>query len=128
MKSLSRRHHYIPQSYLAGFTDTKKKTGLLHVFDIVRKKKFKTSPANIALERDFNKIEIGEFPIDSLENKLSEFEGNIISSLNAINVTLTFPDSERLNDILNLLCLLAVRNPKLRDQFNHFTRQSYHML
>ncbi len=128
MKSLSRRHHYIPQSYLAAFTDTKKKTGSLHVFDIIRKKKFKTSPVNIALERDFNKIEIDACPIDALENKLSEFEGNIISSLNAVNATLKFPDSEQLNDILNLLCLLAVRNPKTRDQFNHFRRQSHDML
>jgi len=128
MKTISRKHHYVPQSYLAAFTDTKKKTGCFYVFDFTRHKNFKTSPANVASQRDFNMLEEDGVPSDIVENQFSVFEGSVISAFKEVNLNFQFPTGDKLNDILNMMCLLAVRNPKLRKQFNEFQEISHNMM
>jgi Protein of unknown function (DUF4238) len=57
---VARRHHYVPKCYLNSFSvesDGKKKRELF-VFDAVDRKRFRTVPANVALERDFNTIDL----------------------------------------------------------------------
>lgn len=53
-----RKHHYVSQFYLRGFTDDKKQ---LLVTDRPTEKVFRTNPTNVAAQRDFNTIE-GEDP------------------------------------------------------------------
>jgi hypothetical protein len=52
-----RKHHYLPQFYLAGFTKTDARDGRLWVFDKRKLKQWATSPADAAAIRDYNTLD-----------------------------------------------------------------------
>lgn len=128
MKDISRKHHYIPQFYLSAYTSNKTKSGNVYVFNVVNGRRFSTKPANVGAIRDFNRVNIeGEKP-DSLEHALSEFEEKASQACRAINSTLKFPCDEDFSYVINLLCLIAIRNPRLRSSFNSFRTTVIHRL
>ena len=51
-----RAHHYVPQFWLAGFTDTGEKDGRLWVTDLKRKKQWQSNPENAGHRRDFYRV------------------------------------------------------------------------
>jgi hypothetical protein len=127
MKSTARKHHYLPQAYLAAFTDTGLKNGQFWVIDTSSGARFCTSPKNVASERDFNRVDvIGKAP-DIFENALSKFENHAVQACRNVDKTHTFPSDEDYNYILNMLCLFAVRNPQLRRSFNRSREQMAHI-
>ncbi|MCK4348666.1 MAG: DUF4238 domain-containing protein, partial [Thermoplasmatales archaeon] len=65
MKSTARRHHYLPQAYLAAFTRTGSKDDQFFVLDVHSGRPFSTSPINVAVERDFNRVDIEGRSIDA---------------------------------------------------------------
>src|SRR5208337_2789424 len=118
MKSTARKHHYLPQAYLAAFTDTGTREGQFYVFAPDNGNCFHTSPKNVAAQRDFNRVDIpGESP-DIVEQSLSQEERHMVDACRNVNRTKTFPSDEDCNYIINLIGLIAVRNPKLRTSFN----------
>ncbi|WP_394807514.1 DUF4238 domain-containing protein [Nitrosomonas sp.] len=118
VKPISRRHHYLPQSYLAAFTDTGLKGGQFFVLDIQTGHSFRTSPLNVGAERDFNRVDIEGHAPDAIENALAPFEGEAVDAIRRVIDSEAFPTDSDWNLILNLLGLIAVRNPKLRGSFN----------
>jgi hypothetical protein len=56
----ARKHHYVPQCYLKGFTRHRDDPKLF-VIDAKERRCFRTSPANVAAERDFHKIDAEGF-------------------------------------------------------------------
>lgn len=122
-KPIARRHHYLPQGYLAAFTDSGLKDGQFCVLDVQTGNSFRTSPLNVAAERDFNRIEVPGHRPDAIENALAPFEGEAASAIRRIIDTEAFPTDSDWNLILNLLGLIAVRNPKLRGSFNRSREQ-----
>ena len=122
-KSTARRHHYLPQSYLALFTDTEKKDGKFFVLKVSSGGAFQTSPINVAVERDFNRVDINGHPPDVIENALSSFEQNAVQAIADTLKQREFPNDDDFNSILNLLCLIAVRNPHHRKSFNRSREQ-----
>ena len=127
-KPTARLHHYLPQSYLGHFTNTGRKDGKLYVLDINTGRTFRPTPKNIAAERDFNRVDIDGHSPDVIENALAEFEDKAIQAIRNTIATKTFPASADCNLILNLICLIAVRNPKLRKSFNNAKESALHML
>lgn len=123
-KSVARRHHYIPQSYLGAFTPSGHKDDSFFVLDVKSGRFFRTSPANVAAERDFNRVDIEGHSPDAIENALARFEGDAVGAIRRVIETHTFPSDSDWNLILNLLALLAVRNPRLRGSFNRSREQS----
>jgi hypothetical protein len=99
--------------YLTGFADDKDQC---FVVDASTRKSFTSSTANIAAERDYNKIEAQDVPPDALEKELGKFEGVIAPGIKRVRETASFGDkgTDR-EDIINLITLLAVRNPRTRD-------------
>ena len=75
--NIARKHHFVPQSYLAGFTDD----GKLTVFDLESRKTFRTTPRKVATKRDFNRIDVHGLPPDAVEQALGDFEGRAISTI-----------------------------------------------
>jgi hypothetical protein len=118
-KPISRLHHYLPQAYLAAFTETGKKDGQFHVLDIQKRHSFRAAPNKVAAERDFNRVDIEGYQPDVIENALAPFEGNAVGAIRRVIESQMFPDDRDWNLILNLLCLIAVRNPKFRESFNY---------
>jgi hypothetical protein len=118
MTSIARRHHYLPQAYLAAFTDTGTKKGRFYVLDTASGACFRTSPLNVAVETDFNRVDIEGKPPDIIEQALSTCENFATQAILNVNRTKTFPNDDYFNWIINLLCLIAIRNPQLRTSFN----------
>lgn len=117
-KPTARRHHYLPQAYLAAFTDTGTKDGQFFVLEVASGLPFRTSPKNVAAERDFNRVDTeGQAP-DAIEQALAPFEQRAVQAIRNTIAGETFPNDEDYNFILNLLGLIAVRNPYLRTSFN----------
>jgi hypothetical protein len=75
----ARRHHYVPQCYLNGFVTDREKPKLIAV-DLATRRTFETTPANVAAERDFHRIDIDGYAPDALENAFSEFETQVAHS------------------------------------------------
>lgn len=115
MKQTARDHHFVPQGYLAGFTDTGTKDGRLYAFDFVDGRCFRPKPRNVAFEVDFNRFEADGHPPDALEKALGDFEGKAASVVRAICRDGELPSDEEFSYVLNLMCLLATRNPRLRN-------------
>lgn len=111
----ARRHHFISQCYLKRFTRNGSKNSKLWAYDIPSGKTFETMPANVAHQRDFNRVDIcGHLP-DALESSLAKFESQADSALHKIADTQSLDDFDSWVTILNLVALFAVRNPRMRE-------------
>lgn len=119
----ARRHHYLPQTYLAGFTDIGTKEGRFFVRDVQTGRGFPTSPLNVGAERDFNVIDSDDHPPDALEQAMSQFETSLAESLRRVIANRTFPSPEDLNYLLNLVSLVAIRNPRMRENMENALRR-----
>lgn len=128
MKSTARRHHYLPQAYLAAFTRTGSKDDQFFVLNVHSGRPFSTSPINVAVERDFNRVDIEGRSIDAIEQALSPFEEQAVMAIRNVIESEKFPNEEDCNWILNLLGLIAVHNPQLRKSFNRSREQLIHCI
>jgi hypothetical protein len=112
----ARKHHYVPQMYLTGFSNDKDQC---FVVDASTRKPFTSSTANIAAERDYNKIEAQGVPADALEKELGKFERVIAPGIKRVRETASFGENGKdREDIINLITLLAVRNPRTRNDMD----------
>jgi hypothetical protein len=124
MAAIARNHHYVPQGYLAGFTDTGTRDGKLYAFDLSTGSTFRTRPRNVAAERDFNRIEIDGHDSDFLEKSLGELEDKAALAIRKMAQEGKFSGDDDFSYVINLLCLLVVRNPRARQSLASAKRQS----
>jgi hypothetical protein len=117
---VARLHHYIPQWYLSGFTDTGTAEGYITVHDIVEDRDFRTRPRGVGGERDFNRVEVEGLSPDVLEQAWSDFETPASQAVSRIVDAGNLDNRDDLTYLLNLVALLAVRNPRFRNQMNQF--------
>jgi hypothetical protein len=121
--NVPRKHHYVPQSYLARFTDTGKRTGRLHVLDRESGKQWASSPADTGCQRDFYLLEVeAESEQDALavETFFSTIEGH---AREAIDATLTggaVPEGELRLKLVGFLAAQALRVPGFLDAWDDF--------
>ncbi|WP_342739544.1 DUF4238 domain-containing protein [Bradyrhizobium sp. B117] len=112
----ARAHHFVPRCSLKNFTTNKKIT----LVDLDTGDEFTTNPENVAQERDFNRIETDDLAPDALEMAHGQFEGELAPILQSVvngNIDAT---KEDFDSILNLVALLAIRNPRYRSPFSEF--------
>lgn len=118
MKKIARNHHFVPQGYLGGFTDTGTRYGHLFVSDLVSNSVFRTKPRNVGAKRDFNRIDVDGQDPDALEKAFGEFEGRVIPVIREIQASGDLPTDDEFSYVLNLMALLVVRNPRSRKKMN----------
>jgi hypothetical protein len=118
MRKPARLHHYVPQGYLAGFTDCGTRDGQLCVYDWTKNEVFRTKPRNVAAERDFNRVEIDGQDPDVMERALGEFEDRAISVIRGSQARDELPADEEFSFVITLMALFAVRNPRYREIMN----------
>lgn len=118
MNTTSRNHHVLPQAYLAFFTDTGTKKGKFYVLERSSGRCFRTSPKNVAVKRDFNRLDAEGQSLDVLEQSLSSFEGRAVEACRNIVRSKNFPDDQDCNLLINFIGLIAVRNLQVRESFN----------
>jgi hypothetical protein len=119
----ARRHHFVPQCYLRGFTVERKKKRQIAVFDAKGRKAFTAGIDNVALERDFNRVEIDGLAPDAFEAAMAAFESEISPALDRIIATESIAAEEDRIALVNLICALALRNPRLRETIRDFHEQ-----
>ena len=124
MKNVARRHHVVPQGYLAGFTDNGTPAGVLTVFDRVSESVFPAKPRNVATKRDFNRVDLDGLPPDAVEQALGELEGKAICAIRRLQERGGCLRDEELSDIVNLMALLVARNPLSRRAMNAAREQT----
>ena len=116
-RQIARKHHYVPQMYLSGFTDEK---GQCFAVDASTRASFRSAPEGISAKRDYNLIEAPGVPPDALEKELGNFEGVIAPGIKRIRETASFGENGKdREDVINLITLLAVRNPRTRKDMEH---------
>lgn len=118
----ARHHHYLSQCYLRGFTRGGSKKSKITVIDLKEKKRFETIPRNVGGIRDFNRIETEGVDPNIIETSLAKFEGEAASALRRIEEDLAF-EGEAKELILNLIAILAIRSPEMREHWRKFQAQ-----
>ena len=117
-----RRHHFVPASYLGGFSSA---TGLLAVIGM-HGKRWEATPASIAFERDLYRLE-GVEGIDpnDFEKGFASLEGQFVTVLRDISDSAHLPDtsSEEFAVLIEYLALMMVRSPELRNRVTADVRE-----
>jgi hypothetical protein len=111
---VARKHHFVPEFYLAGFTASGSKGDYLYAFDQVTLKQWKARPAERAHQRDFYRIDLPGVPPDAIERAFAEFEGLAAPVINRMTATLTMPSGRDFSILMNLVAWLAVKVPGVR--------------
>jgi hypothetical protein len=118
----ARRHHYVPQCYLKCFADDPDKPKLF-VIDGKEQRTFCTAPANVAVERDFHRIDVEGHPPDALENAFSGFESEVSEALERVIRARSINNVDDRAYLLNLMALMAIKNPRRRESWRGFQEQ-----
>jgi hypothetical protein len=119
---VAKRHHFVPKCYLEAFCvqGDKKKASDIYVFDAVTRKDFRTSPDNVALQTDFNTVDLEGHEPDAFELAMASVESDIGPALVRIMAARSLANKEDRILLLNLVGLLHIRNPRLRERFRQF--------
>lgn len=118
-----RKHHYVPQFYLAGFTDNKTSEGNLHVVDIEHQKMWVAKPKDTAHQRDFHRIDIGpDSDPMGIEKALGVLEGRWSTAVRHVVEENRIPgaDEEIFGDLMMFIAFLHVRVPRIRETIDDF--------
>jgi hypothetical protein len=118
-RNIARRHHVIPRLYLAGFTDSGEKDGLLYAHDLSELKSWPAKPSNVAFENDFYRIDAPGIDADEIEKVFWEVEGPAATVLKKIIESNRLPDTpEAFETLMRFMAQLEVRRPSVRRSLN----------
>jgi hypothetical protein len=124
----ARQHHYVPQFYLKGFTYNRRKPKLF-CFDFKDRKPFETTPENVAVERDFNRIDIDGYGIDAFEKTMAVEETVVAEALTRVIKSRSLADMDDRFWLFHLIATLATKTPPMRENMRSFHEQiSRHVL
>jgi hypothetical protein len=113
-----RKHHFVSQFYLAGFTDDGTKDGVLYCFDLLKKRVWPSNTKEVAHERDFNRVDAPGVQPSLLENELAKLETDFSTAFRAIKKERSLSTPDHFNSLMNFIALLGVRNPALRSNID----------
>lgn len=115
----ARRHHYIPQLYFSGFTESGEKNGLLYAHDLHQLKTWQAKPSNVAFVKDFYRIDAPGIDPDEVEKLFWEVEGEAARVLKKIIELNKLPGRPKdYNILMHFMAQLVVRRPSVRENRN----------
>jgi hypothetical protein len=118
---VARRHHFVPLCYLKGFSvPRRQKSQRVIVFDRPGRKVYNAGIENIAVEKDFNTVEIDGQPPDVFEQGMAGFESELAPALKRIIDSRSLQDVDDRAYLLNFIALQCLRNPRKRETFRDF--------
>lgn len=121
MGNQPRRHHFVPQFYLAGFTLDGTANGALHVLDKEQLKRWRSTPQGTAHKRDFHAIDAGPGGDPMyFEKGLSKLEGHWSTVLREVVETEAIPDGDPFDDLMMFIAFQGVRVTGVRDILSSF--------
>ncbi len=112
----AKQHHYLPACYLAGFTLSGEKDGVLHVLDQEKIKEWASSPQKAARCGNFYDIDLGpDVHPNVIEDILSRIETLAGGVIREIVQNKTLPTGEHFDWLLNFVAVQAARTPRIRN-------------
>jgi hypothetical protein len=106
----AKRHHYVPRCYLKNFAVVRKKgKHQVCVFDREARKTFQAAIENVAVEKDFNRIDIEGIEPDAFEKGMAELEAEASPAIERTVSAGSFANDDDRAYVLNLIGLLALR-------------------
>lgn len=119
-------HHFVPQGYLRGFADGVGRKARVEVIDLEKLTQFRTLVRNVGAQRDFNRLEIEGIDPNALEKGYGHLESSAAAAIKRVGESQTFEGEDKMI-ILNLMALLIIRNPRMRDNWSDFMSRIYKM-
>jgi len=121
--SRPKKHHYIPQVLLAGFTDDGTSAGTLFIADLVRLKTYASTPEGTGAETNYNLLEGDGLDPFGIESDLlaTHIEGPVGSVFQKLRSGTALTTDEEKMALLNFMAMQAIRSPNRRDAHNRFT-------
>ncbi|KAF0243676.1 MAG: hypothetical protein FD180_3196 [Planctomycetota bacterium] len=116
-----KKHHYVPKSYLAGFTPSGGVEDSLWVHREGKSRKSK--PEACAFEREYySRTEAGTGYSD-LESRLGVIEGAGMNVIKGIVAGGRLPGGEELDPLLDFVAIMSTRGPNTRERFDEFVSE-----
>ncbi len=113
-KAFPRAHHFVPQCWLAGFTETAEKDGRLWVTDIKRQKQWPSNPINAGHRRDFYRVSDDNLDPVGAEMLFSKIEDAVAPILRRLDNELRAPREDELEHLLLFMAIQWIRVPAFR--------------
>lgn len=122
-----RKHHFLPQFYLEGFTANGKKDEFLHVIDLRSGKQWPARPSNVAFQVDLHTVKWDGDPYQ-LEKDLAAGIENVLSPiLKKVLAEEALPKDRTIDHISDLVAMLAARVPSEIEAPVRFQRSMFMM-
>ena len=123
-----RAHHFVPQCWLAGFTDTGEPDGMLYVTDLKRKKQWRCKPSEAGHRRDFNRIDDPSVPDPvKIEKLFSSIESDVAPVFRNLTKEKRGPkDGFELGMLVEYLAIQWARVPSFRDVVREAFESHFH--
>lgn len=118
MRNQPRRHHFVPQFYLAGFTETDSNEGDLYVLDQRQLKTWKNTPKQTAFQRAIDAGPGGD-PM-GIEKSLSDLEGVWATAIRQVVQQQALPTDRSFADLMIFVAFMAVRVKRFREILSDF--------
>ena len=122
-----RQHHYVPRFYLRGFTDSAREDGQLWVHDRKLDRRYPSNPANVARERDFNRVDLPEGDPNAVEAAFAALENRAAPIFAETGIRREVPTGEDLAVLMQFAALQLVRVLLMRDFWAGWERQKLHL-
>lgn len=123
-QSLSKRHHYIPQFYLKGFSSDEKHLFVLDK-EASKEERFRYQTINsIAFQKHLYTYQTKSRKKETLEDMFSQIEGRAATVIRKAELKQDLTDQER-NDFSLFLSFLWIRVPYSKKEFERSTQQLY---
>jgi Protein of unknown function (DUF4238) len=113
-RAVPRAHHFVPQCWLAGFTDTGGREGRLWVTDFKRQRQWPTSPTNAGHRRDFYRVSDEQMDPTGAEKLFSKIEDAVAPILKSLDEELREPREGELDHLILFMAIQWVRVPAFR--------------
>jgi Protein of unknown function (DUF4238) len=111
----AKQHHYLPACYLADFTLSGEKDGVLHVLDQDNIKEWSSSPLKVARCNGFYAVDFGpNVHPNIIEDILSRIESLVSKVIRDVVQNETLPTGEQFDWLLNFVAIQATRTPRIR--------------
>src|ERR1700690_209802 len=104
-EAIPRAHHFVPQCWLAGFTETGQKDGRLWVTDLTRQKQWPSSPSNAGHRRDFYRVSEPQPDPVIVEKILSKIENVIAPLLKTLDDEQRAPREDELETLSDFIAI-----------------------
>lgn len=119
--STPRKHHFVPQFYLAGFTPSGSKDDKLFVLDKTTGRQWRSCPGDAGCQKDFYLIEVDDEggPV-AIEKLLSLAEASGAEAIRFIIDNETVPEGDLSRKLAEFLAIMTIRVPGILDKINEF--------